>query len=247
MQTISKLYRSNYTGEDVITSATLSGGEWAYEKENIPNNIFNNQISNRAIIIGNGSHRENFDLNLIASHKGGLLASGALQSYGCNALYRDFNPDFLIVTGEEEFITEIANSGYCADNIVYANAQDIIRHPGKFYLTPQDPSWNSGAIATYIACFDGHKQIYLLGFDGNDTNGYQYNIYTGTNGYDHAQRDQSEEFWVRAMVEVFTTYSDVDFVFLSEFGGQRIPEAWKYITNLRQISYRDFVIECDIG
>jgi hypothetical protein len=241
------MYRSDYVGEDVITSATLEGGEWAYEKENIPNAIFNNQISDRAVIIGNGSHRADFDLNLIKNHKGGLLASGAFQTYGCNALYRDYQPHFLVVTGDNRFIEEIANSGYCENNIVYANAQDIVRHPGKFYLTPQDPAWNSGAIATYIACFDGHKQVYLLGFDNNDTDGYQYNIYAGTNGYGIDNVDRSDAFWTLAMLEVFNTYSDVDFVLVTEWGNQYMPDPWKYQMNLRQISYRDFVVECDIG
>jgi hypothetical protein len=32
---------------------------------------------------------KDFDLKFIASHKGGILAANKLQSYGCNALYRD--------------------------------------------------------------------------------------------------------------------------------------------------------------
>jgi hypothetical protein len=247
MQKIKKSYRADYQGEDIITNAILVNGQWQYEKEHIPTNIFNNQISNRALVIGNGLHRKNFNLDLVANHKGGLLGAGALQTYGCNALYRDFEPHFLVATGDTAFLTELANSGYCESHIVYANAQDIVSYPDKFYLTPQDPSWNSGSIATYIACFDGHKQVYLLGFDGNDDAGYQYNVYAGTTGYDIAKSPQSSDFWTESMVEVFNTYIDVDFVYVSEWGTQWLPDAWKYQLNLRHISYRDFVIEADIG
>ena len=160
MKKIEKLYRSNYVGEDVITNMTYTGGSWEYSREKISNGITNNQISNKAIIIGNGTSRLGMNLNLIKNHRGGLLASGALQSYGCNALYRDFSPNFLVATGDD-IVKEIADSGYADDNIVYASAYDILDYPGKFYLIPQDPGWNAGTIATYMACFDGHEKVYL--------------------------------------------------------------------------------------
>jgi hypothetical protein len=247
MQKINKLYRADYHGEEIITKAAMIGGQWQYEKEHIPSTIFNNQISNQALIIGNGVHRKNFDLNMIKNHKGGLLGAGALQTYGCNALYRDFTPNFLIATGPYEFLDELAASGYCADHIVYANAQDIVKYPNKFYLTPQDPGWNAGSIATYIACFDGHKKVYLLGFDGNDDAGFQYNVYAGTTGYDIKNYPQSSDYWTKTMQHVFETYDDVDFVYVSEWGTQWLPEQWKFQLNLRHISYRDFIIEADIG
>ena len=43
--------------------------------------------SNTAFIIGNGKSRENFDLEQLRPHG---------HIYGCNALYRNFAPDYLI-------------------------------------------------------------------------------------------------------------------------------------------------------
>ena len=162
MKTIKKAYRSNYVGETVITNMTYEGGTWNYVKEDVPNVVTNNQISNRAVVIGNGISRLGLNLGLIKNHRGGLLASGAVQSYGCNAVFRDFEPTFLVATGTE-MVKEIADSGYCRDHIVYASAKDILNYPGKFYLTPQDPGWNADAIATYLAAFDVHRKVYLLG------------------------------------------------------------------------------------
>jgi hypothetical protein len=245
MKSIQKLYRSTYTGEEVITNMSYEGGTWNIERETIDNAVFNNQISNKAIIIGNGESRKQMNLNLIKNHKGGLLASGALQSYGCNALYRDFSPNFLVTNGKE-ITTEIADSGYANDNIVYAHANSMLDYPGKFYLIPQDPSWNAGAIATYLACFDGHKTVYLLGFDGIDTPTSGYNVYHGTNGYPEPSYGYSDEFWVKSMMIIFNTYDDVDFVRVMPTKFWNMPEVWKYVPNLRQIDFREFTLEVDL-
>lgn len=245
MQSIQKIYRSSYTGEEVITNMSYEGGTWNFERETVNNAVFNNQISNKAVVIGNGLSRKEFNLKLIENHKGGLLAGGALQSYGCNALYREFSPHFLVANGSE-IINEIASSGYTNDKIVYANANALLDNPSKFYLIPQDPSWNAGTIATYLACFDGHKTVYLLGFDGVDTTTDGYNVYAGTNCYTTPTQGYSEAFWVQAMLQVFNTYNDVDFVRVMPTKLWYMPEEWKYVPNLRQIDFREFTLEVDL-
>lgn len=243
MRKIEKLYRKNYLGEDVVVSMTHADQAWVYEKEYVPNRVFNEHVSKNAVVIGNGESRLGFDLKHIKNHKGGLLAADAFQSYGCNALYRDYEPDFLVAVGPE-IVEEIAESNYTHDHIVYSNALNILEYPGHFYLIPQDPAYNAGALATYLACFDGHKKVYLLGFDGADDT-VRYNVYNGTNGYTTGE-PASEAFWVQAMLEIFQTYDDVDFVRVMPTEGFRMPEAWKYVTNLRQITFREFVLEADI-
>ena len=245
MQTVQKTYRSSYSGENVVTNMTYEGGTWNFDRETVSNSVVNNQVSNKAIVIGNGASRAGFDLSLIKNHKGGLLAAGALQSYGCNALYRDFAPNFL-VAGGDDMLKEIAESGYTNDHIVYANANAILDYPGKYYLIPQDPSWNTGSIATYLACFDGHKTVYLAGFDGIDSVNDGYNVYAGTQSYSSPSYGYSEEFWTQAMLQVFNTYNDVDFVRVAPTADFRMPELWKYVVNLRQITYNEFTYEVDL-
>ena len=245
MQTIKRLYRKDYLGEDVITDRVRENNRWSNTEEFIPNQIVNLQVSNRALIIGNGPTRLDIDLSVIARHKAGIRGTSRLQTYGCNALYRDYTPDFLVATGDE-IVNELADSGYCDDHVVYANAWAIASYTQKFYLIPQDPAWDAGSLATYLACFDGHKKIFLMGFDGNDPNGKDWNVYNGTPGYLSETSTITEEFWALGMSKIFSTYPDVEFVRVMPTQQYRIPERWKFCTNFRQINFRQFVIEADL-
>lgn len=244
MLKIAKSYRKDYTGEDIITERKKEGNRWYETVETVPNAISNNQISNRAVIIGNSPIRLDFNLQNLKKPMG-LLGSMTLQTYGCNALYRDFAPDFLIAVGEE-ITKELASSEYIKDNIVYTNAIHLLEYPNKFYLIPYNPYADAGTTAAYIACFDGHKKIYLLGFSEQDSPGTNFNVYAGTNGYDSAETDVGSEKWIQNRLELFTLYDDVDFAWVTLTGKSAVPESHKYCTNFRQISYRNFVLETDL-
>lgn len=244
MKTIKKLYRYQYPGESVVVGLTHSDQHWTTDLEWIPNAVFNNKTTSQAIVIGNGESRLGFDLNLIKNHKGGLLAKNKLQTYGCNALYRDFESDFLVAIGDG-IVKELAENDYTNAHIVYTSAVNVVEYPKQFYLVPQDPSWNSGAIAAYLACFDGHKKVFLLGHDGFDDPGTN-NVYLGTNGYPTEENIQSEEFWAATMLKVMQTYSEVEFVRVMPTVGWHAPESWKACTNFRQVDFYGFSLEADI-
>jgi hypothetical protein len=248
MQKLNKWYRKDYHGENVVGNLIYDKQKWEISEEWVPNSVVNNQISNQACIIGNGISRKEFNLSAVIGHHGGLLGRMKLQTYGCNALYRDHTPDFLVVSGEDDgIVSEVANSGYCDNNIVYASIPHIMRHPEKFYSIPQDLAWNAGSVATYLAAFDGHKRVYMIGFDGQDTAGINYNMFAGTPNYQGSSGAQADPaFLDLTMKTIFTTYGDVDFVRVMPSKYTTIPESWKYCTNLRQISFRDFVIEADL-
>ena len=223
MLQIKKLYREEYTGENVTTELTHSGAKWDKVAEWVPNSVINNKITSQAIVIGGGPTKDLVDLVHIKNHKGGLLGANRLQSYGCNNLYKEFTPDFLVAVGKE-VIEELASSSYVTDNIVYTGAQAILEHPGKFYLVPQDPSWNAGTIATYLAAFDGHKKVFLLGFDTTD----------------------EDAFWAKSMMQIFTTYNETEFVLITASESAMVPESWKYQLNVRVITVNKFVTEADL-
>lgn len=246
MQTLKQIYRTTYAGENIVTQLNLSGGEWSPNTEYVPNSVVNTHTTSQAVAIGNGTSRLGFNLNLIKNHKGGILGVNKLQSYGCNALYRNFAPDFLVANGEK-IITEIANSGYADDNIVYAHADAILSHPGRFYLIPQNVYIDAGALAAYIACFDGHKKVFLLGYDQYPDASPTNNVYTGTNGYPSAAEIQNCEFIVKSLVNVVQTYEDVDFVRVMPTAKWWVHESLKVLPNFRQLSFREFVLEADIG
>ena len=240
-----KLYRSEYTGEDIVQDRTLIDGKWETNTEHVPNNVINNQISNRAVVFGNGTGRDGMPIQHILAKKSGLLGADSLQSYACNAFYRDYTPDFLVVSNRT-IADEVTKSGYTTDNIVYTRVDISLEFPKNFYLIPHDPYADAGTTAAYIAAFDGHKKIYLLGFNGQATPNYNDNIYAGTRGYEGKDATVSDLKWISNIAALCKIYNDVDFVRVTESGRRSTPDMWKALTNLRQISFRDFVLEADL-
>jgi hypothetical protein len=86
-------------------------------------------------------------------------------TYGCNAIYRNFKSDFLACSGEG-IIKEIAENTNDKPSVIYANSKYLEQYPGKFNFLPQNPDFNAGAIAAYMAAFDGHQKVFMLGFHG---------------------------------------------------------------------------------
>jgi hypothetical protein len=255
MHTIKRLFRKDYTGEDVNITGVYEDREWHYQTEFISNPFHNLPLSNRAVVIGNGITRQEFDLKLICDHRVTTawgqqsdwipqITAKKFNTYGCNALYRDYKTDFLIATGDV-IIQEIAASGYCTNSVAYAKKQEIVNFPGKFHVVPQDPQWNAGAIAAYLAAFDGNKKVFMLGFDGIDSNN-SYNVYVGTNGYQGIESNLSESLWIQSLSLVMNTYQDVEFIRVAPTSSYRVPELWKYNLNFRTVDFRQFVLEADI-
>jgi hypothetical protein len=247
MQKITKLYRSSYTGEDQISEMTYSGGDWVKTTQYVPIASQDTTGSGIAVVLGNGISRLNLhpDLfRLLSNHKGGAAVNGALHTYGCNAILRDFVPDFTVAN--KRVASEIVRSRLCDDNIVYGTAEMISTFPGKFYYIPQNPNWDAGAMAAYLACFDGNTQVYLMGFDLNSgETDYQYNVYADTNGYPAQHSTNTEKYFEDSMLQVMNTYSDVEFVRVMPDKFHYMPESWKYQLNLRQITFKEFVYEVD--
>jgi hypothetical protein len=250
MQKIKQLYRSNYTGEDIVSELVYKDGDWQKTVEHVPSAVTNRQISNKAVILGNGPSRTELYPNgdlfyLLDNHKGGLLAAGAVQTYGCNAIVRDFIPDF--VCANDEVAQELANGGYCDKTVIYGTNAMVLSYPGKFYMVPQAPNWDMGATAAYLACFDGHTTVYLMGFDlhsGHDN--YHFNVYAGTRGYPKIDDPTTEVYFEQSLLQVMKLYPSVDFVRVSPTQDFYMPDSWKYQLNLRQITFRDFVLEVDL-
>jgi hypothetical protein len=240
MKSIKRQFRNSYLGEDIYSSASYKDGSWGYDKEYVPRTLNFQGFGKTAAIIGNGISR--LDFNLAELKKNNVKK--AIQTYGCNALYRDFDPDFLVCT-RSEVVREVAQSGYCANNVVYATGSAVLSYPGSFHLIPQDPGWNAGSIATYLACFDGYQKVILIGFDGNDTPNSVNNVYVNSNGY-LDQIDQKDNFMALTMSHVFKTYPLVDFVLVNSTGRGYMPHEWYGHTNLRRINFRDLVLECDL-
>ena len=125
-----------------------------------------------AFVLGNGVSRNEVDLAQ-------LRPIGAI--YGCNALFRDFVPDCLVAT-DKPIAETIQNSGYSKNNRFYTrkpiSGLGALQIPEKYYGN------SSGPVACAIAAADGHKKIYMLGFDmGPDRGTFFNNVYAGSDFY----------------------------------------------------------------
>ena len=239
-------YATEYEGEFIIHHTTIEAGKRQEEREWVPVTVNNSDHRGNAVIIGNGDSRQKFRLSLLTNHKGGLFASLKCQTYGCNALYRDMSPDFLICN-TEVMMEEIIETDYCDNNIVYSSASLMVKYPGKFHLVPQNYIMNAGAVATYLAAYHGHKDIYLIGFDNQQAEGYNSNIYAGTNAYKERNEHVNGSKWEANMTRLFKAYYQVNFHFVHPNADYVCPESWRWCSNLHLKDYRDFISQLDIG
>ena len=247
MQKLKQIYRSGYGGENVVTSLTYVNSDWSHEVEFVPNSVFNTHSTTQALAIGNGESRLGFDLQFIRDHKAGLGGADRLQTYGCNALYRDAQVDFLVCTNTELIDDLVRNYGYAPKNVVLTNTENITRYRGRFHLYPFYEKLCAGALTLKLACFDGHKKIYIMGFDNIPEASVVNNIYAGTLGYSDTNNNIDVNKWISDTYKIMNTYTDVDFcMVLPKNKLIDIPKIYKQLVNFRTLDWRSFVIEADL-
>lgn len=223
-------YRTEYDGEFVIINNTVKDGKKHQEREWIENPITNQHISGRAAIIGNGNSRfqnrtTGFNIkSKIEEHAGWHLGRKRLQSYGSEGCWKEMQCDFYVEYDPEK-LQEIMSENYQQTVSVYTNARNCINDPGEFYLVPYQMRGKSVVIATWLACFDGHTEIFLLGVDG-------------------LHEDKPDEKCVHQMNGVFVDYPTVKFYYVSD--GAKAHTLWRNAINFQQISYAEFISYCDI-
>ena len=180
--------------------------------------------NNPAFIIGNGESRRNFDLNDI---------KGVAPIYGCNALYRDFSPDWLVAV-DEGVIDEINSSTFPKESTLFPRSkaeeyEPADMHPGR----NRYPRNNSGMYAMQRAIEKDHTVLLCLGFDFliNDSYLSCTNLFAGTKNYgaethanfeDNAGRIRYLEWFARKN-------KDVVFIFVLEDLFPKVPIGAKNI------------------
>lgn len=253
---LQKLYRKDITQETVNLIGLYNEDSWKYQTEDINIPQFST-ISDHAVVIGNGISNNQIDLTIFLPYRESTDWDEVTPwiyrrqrknffTYGCNAIYRNYKPDFVSCVGEG-IIKEIAESVHDKTGTVfYSNSKYLEKYPGQFSFLPQNPDFNAGAMSAYMAAFDGHKRVYMLGFDGIDSDHDNYNMFAGTDNYPPANYPTKEEYWVRSLNLVMQTYSDIEFIRVCPTKKFRQPETWRNNLNYRQIDFRQFVVEADI-
>ena len=239
---IQEIYRADYDGEYVILNIQYEAGKKIVEKEWIDNPIQNQHISGRAAVIASGESRQVFDVTQLERHRGGLLASKKLQTYGTGQLHKEMQLDFFISMDPDK-LKECIKDRYTERCTVYTGARNCIENPGEFFLIPQSMSGLTAVLATWLACFDGHKEIFWLGLDGQTDENYNNNIYISLDD-PRKQKSTISHKLNNSIAELMQCYLGVDFYHVSNI--KKVPEVWKEQPNFKQMTYREWVSYCDV-
>ena len=223
-----------YVGETVNTVLRIKNRKKTQETEWYPDKVKAVPRGN-AYCIGNGPSRKDFDLNR-------LKASG--QTYGCNALYRDFMPDF-IFSVDTKMATQMVEDEVGLKTVHYAPALEVNRKQSKgmINLIPNNPHWISGNAAFWTAGVHGHKNIYLIGYDFREYGkGELNNMYQDTVCYGERNDDKIFDGWLKQFRDMLKMRPYVNYTVVHD----NPPEYMNHLQtgtdhgNSKVISYAEF-------
>ena len=154
-----------------------------------------------AFVLGNGISRQNLDLNQ-------LKTLG--RTYGCNAIYREFEPDVLIST-DTPISERIQHEGYSQLHVHYTRKP--LPDSGARRITQKYFGYSSGPVAVGQAALDGAISVYLIGFDmGPTLTGRFNNCYADTEFYKRSSAVPTfTGNWVRQLQTIMKDYPRTSF------------------------------------
>jgi len=187
-------------------------------------------LKKQAFVVGNGTSRSSINLQLLKD-KG--------KVYGCNALYREFVPDYLVAV-DVKMILEINKAGYQNNNIVWTNPNKAYREFKNFNYFNPSKGWSSGPTALYLASEHDNNEIYILGFDYQGLGDKVNNIYSDTKNYKKSS-DKATYFgnWLKQTMITCQKFPKKRYIRVLDENGY-IPKEFKNIPNLTHININEF-------
>lgn len=189
------------------------------------------QQNDPAFVLGNGKSR--LGLNLPYLHNYGTI-------YACNAIYREFTPDFLIAV-DVKMVNEIIGSGYHKKHSVWTNPNKGIVSKSNLNFFDPHKGWSSGPTALHFAASRGHREIFILGFDYQGIEGKFNNVYADT--FNYKKSTDSATFhgnWLSQTERTIREFSKITFYRVIDDNGYIPPQLNSQLTNLHHISFKDF-------
>jgi hypothetical protein len=240
-----RFYTADYLGEMVSANTSWRDRNNPESMTWIEKTIINDEHDGVAHVIGNSKSRRKFDLRTLNGQVGGAKGVRSVgQSYGCNLLYKDFAPTFLIALNKN-ICAELAASDYTQENIVYSNVKNILANTGSFHLYPNIYTGSAGNLALRLACADGHKQVFMVGM--TCYNDPLDNVYIGKhNSYKETNMESANTKFTQENAKTFLTYSDVEFYYVASDIGL-MPEAYNWCPNVKEITYLQYYNLAGLG
>lgn len=183
----------------------------------------------RKFVLGNGRSRLSIDPTLLRKYG---------KVYGCNALYRECEPDYLIAV-DPKMIIEINRTRWQDTHEVWTNPNQKYKDFQNFNYFKPSLGWSSGPTALDMASRHGADEIYILGFDYDGVEGKFNNVYADTENYkksnDHATYYGN---WLRQTETVIKNNREIKYF---RVVGDKFHDAGWYYPNFRNINFRDFI------
>ena len=184
-----------------------------------------------AFVIGNGTSRTPINLQ-------DLRPFGKI--YGCNALYRDFIPDYLVAV-DTKMVLELNKAGIQHQVETWTNPNRAYNDMVGFKFFQPSKGWSSGPTALWFASeMTDYDTIYILGFDYEGIGTQINNIYANTQNY-KASTEKATYFgnWLKQTVITCQNFSQKRYIRVLGESFFTPPELTK-LENVENIHVRDF-------
>lgn len=177
-------------------------------------------------VIGNGESRRHYDLKNIYCYG---------NIFGCNALIRDFIPDFLVAT-DNSMIKEIKENYNGDYNFIWRQNGSLHSNFGIKYI---DDGYSSGPTALRLACqLIKPDRIYMLGFDMRGVDGLINNIYKGTDNYlNENNKPIDTTQWIKEIEQICDNHPKIKFIKVDDNASHKIKSNNLYTNTYFEMDY----------
>ena len=184
---------------------------------------------NHAFVLGNGRSRMAIEPNR-------LKALGKL--YGCNALYRDCDPDYLVAV-DAKMVLEITDKAVHRRIPVWPNVNTKLKNIYDLNFFNPSKGWSSGPTALWLASTHGYDTIYILGFDYKGINDKLNNVYSDTPNYRRSTEPATfHGNWQRQTESVIKEFPNTKYIRITEPGA--LEFGWQKYKNYSTMTYDEF-------
>lgn len=185
-----------------------------------------------AFVLGNGISRKSIDITSLEPH--GMI-------YGCNALYREYDPDYLVAV-DVKMILEISSTGYQNTHNVWTNPNKAYKSIKNLNLFQPSKGWSSGPTALHLASRHDYNKIFILGFDYKGLNDGRHvnNIYSDSNNYKKSS-DGATYFgnWLKQTSNILKENPKTTFIRVIATDNYKPAELNKF-SNIKHITIEEF-------
>ena len=155
-------------------------------------------------------------------------------------MYREFEPHYLIAV-DVKMVNEIVASGWNKTHAVWTNPNKGISTKHHLNLFNPHKGWSSGPTALWFASEQGHRDIYIFGFDFQGLQGRFNNVYADT--YNYKKTSDTATFhgnWLSQTERTIKDFRHTQYYRVINPGDFVPDQLGIQVKNIKHITYDDF-------